>query len=168
VNSAGRVVILTGPPGSGKTAVARALADAEPRSAHVESDWFFRFIRGGFIPPYERESAEQNEVVMSIAADAVGSYARAGYTVYWDGIVGPWFLHQVLARLTGVDVRYIVLRPSRETALARVLARDGDVEASGAEAMYDAFIDLGPLEGSVVASDGPLEDVVDAVRGRLS
>ena len=65
---------------------------------------------------------------MNIAADAVAGYAGAGYAVYWDGIVGPWFLDQVLARLDGFDVSYIVLRPARQVALDRVRARDGDLD----------------------------------------
>ena len=166
--SVGRVAIITGPPGSGKTAVARELADADARSAHVESDCFFRFLRAGFIPPYERESAEQNRIVMDIAADAVASYARAGYTVYWDGIVGPWFLDQVRERLGDLDVAYVVLRPERATALERVQARDGGLDASGAELMYDKFADLGSLEGHVISSEGSLADIVTAVRERLS
>lgn len=161
-------MIVTGPPGSGKTAVARALADADKRSAHVESDSFFRFLRAGFIPPYEPESAGQNEIVMDIVADAVAGYARAGYAVYWDGIVGPWYLDRVLTRLGGLEVSYIVLRPARQVALERVRARDGDLDSSGAEAMFEKFADLGSLEPHVVPSDGPLDDVVTAVWARVS
>src|SRR3954471_16900245 len=159
-----RIVIVTGSPGSGKTAVARSLADADAKSAHVESDWFFHFLRAGFIPPYEPASAEQNRIVMDIACDAVIGYARAGYAVHWDGIVGPWFLDQMLERIgTAQEMYYVVLRPDREVALARVRARDGDVASSGAEAMYAAFADLGALESHVVSSDGPVDEVVAIV-----
>jgi adenylate kinase family enzyme len=163
------VVIVTGPPGSGKTVVARALADGDARSAHVESDWFFRFLRTGFIPPHERASAEQNTVVMNIVCDAVIGYATAGYTVYWDGIVGPWFLEQVLGRLVGTDleVSYVVLRPAKAVALERVRGRDGELSSSGAETMYDQFAGLGALESHVVPVDGPVDDVVESVRRGL-
>lgn len=39
------ILVLTGPPGIGKTTVARLVADALPRSVHLEADAFWRFIR---------------------------------------------------------------------------------------------------------------------------
>jgi adenylate kinase family enzyme len=162
-------VIVTGSPGSGKSVVARALADGEARSAHVESDWFFRFLRADFIPPYEGASADQNAVVMDIVCDAVIGYATAGYTVYWDGIVGPWFLEQVLTRLggAGVEASYVVLRPARDIALERVRGRDGEVSSSGVETMYEQFSDLDAFESHVVSADAPVGEVVELVRRGL-
>jgi adenylate kinase family enzyme len=165
----GTVVIVTGPPGSGKTAVCDALARDERRSAHVESDWFFRFVRSGFVPPWQAESAEQNDHLMDIATDAVAAYAAAGYVVFWDGIVGPWYLERVLGRLLrhAIDPHYVVLRPGRDTALARVLARDGSADRTGAAVMYDQFCNLGPFERHVVDSEGPVEQVAGEVRRLL-
>ena len=65
----------------------------------MESDWFFRFIRSGFIAPWLPDAHSQNEAVMVVAADTAAAYAEAGYAVVWDGIVGPWFLDQVAGRL---------------------------------------------------------------------
>ena len=54
----------------------------------------------------------QNAAVMDVAADAAAAYADSGYTVVWDGIVGPWFLERVARRLgarNGSVVQYLVL-----------------------------------------------------------
>jgi adenylate kinase family enzyme len=51
------VLILTGPPGAGRTTAARLLAERSERAVHVDSDHFFRFIKSGFVEPWRPESA---------------------------------------------------------------------------------------------------------------
>ena len=162
-------MIVSGPPGSGKTTVSAALAFGYERGVHLESDWFFRSIRSGSIAPWLPEAHSQNAAVMMVAADAAAAYADAGYTVVWDGIVGPWFLGQIAQRLGDREIRvqYLVLRPRRATASQRVRGRGDTPENSGAESMYDQFADLGELESHVVSSDAPAEQVIEACRAAL-
>jgi predicted kinase len=90
--AAGRVIVLTGPPGAGKSTVAALLAAALDPSVHVYSDDFWHCIKRGAIPPYLPSSHRQNEVVVGVLAAAAFGYAAGGYHVVCDGIVGPWFL----------------------------------------------------------------------------
>ncbi len=162
-------MIVSGPPGSGKTTVSAALALSYERGVHLESDWFFRSIRSGFVAPWLPEAHGQNAAVMVAAADAAAAYADAGYTVVWDGIVGPWFLGLIARRLSAreISVQYLVLRPKRVTASHRVRDRGDTPETSGADTMYDQFSDLGELESHVVSSDAPAEQVIEACKAAL-
>jgi len=74
------VLILTGPPGAGKTTVAAELVARSPRAVHLESDRFFHFIRSGYVEPWRPESADQNRVAMRIVAEAAAGYTASTLT----------------------------------------------------------------------------------------
>lgn len=61
-----------------------------------------------------------------------------------------------------------MVRAERETALARVRERDGTVEVSGAEVMWDQFADLGELEPHVAFGEGDPVEVVARCRAALA
>jgi MoxR-like ATPase len=82
-----QIVILSGPPGAGKSTVAPLLADQFDRSVVLPMDEFFHFIRKGHIAPFLPDAAPQNEVVAGVLAAAAASFASGGYTVILDGIV---------------------------------------------------------------------------------
>ena len=57
------------------------------------------------------ESNEQNLIVIEAFLEAAKRYARGGYDVIVDGIVGPWFLEPWLNIVQEhYEVHYIVLR----------------------------------------------------------
>ncbi len=166
----GQVVIISGPPGSGKTTVADAIVSGCELGVHLESDVFYRSIRSGFVAPHLPDAHHQNTAVMDVVTDAAAAYAEAGYAVVWDGVVGPWFLDRVARRLAArrLPLRYLVVRPDREVALDRVRKRDGVTETSGAEIMYGQFAALGEFESHVVESNRPIADVIGACRAALT
>jgi dephospho-CoA kinase len=71
------LLVVTGPPGAGKSAVTRVLADRFEPSVVVEGDAFFAFLARGAVPPWLPESNAQNEIVAEAAASAAGRYASA-------------------------------------------------------------------------------------------
>jgi hypothetical protein len=96
-------------------------------------------------------------VVIGAIVATVASYARGGYDVVVDGIVGPWFLppFRELAK-QNMTVSYVVLRPRLETVLTRAQAREGD-ELKAVDAitgLHGAFAQLGELESHVIDNGG--------------
>lgn len=88
----GSLLLVTGPPGAGKSTLARLMADRFEPSALVEGDTFFAFLARGANLPWLPESTRQNEIATEAAASAAGRYASGGYATVYDGVVGPWFL----------------------------------------------------------------------------
>lgn len=85
----GSVIVLTGPPGAGKSTVARALATGFGRAVHLHTDDFWRAIVAGAVPSYLPEADTQNHTVLDVIAGAAHTYADGGFTTVVDGIVGP-------------------------------------------------------------------------------
>jgi predicted kinase len=153
------VLIVSGPPGSGKSTVAPLVARRCASAVCLESDWFWTTIASGHVTPWLAEADAQNRTVLRAWAAAAAVFAQGGYTVVMNGIVGPWSLDLVsreVARV-GADVHYVVLRPSLDVALTRATQRapltPGNVpltEEGPIRQLWEQFQNLGTLEAHVI------------------
>jgi tRNA uridine 5-carbamoylmethylation protein Kti12 len=167
------VLILTGPPGAGKTTTADLLAVRSDRAVHLESDSFFHFIRTGYVEPWKPESHEQNTTVMQIVAAAAAAYAAAGYFTIVDGIISPrWFFAPLRDALkaAGHTVAYAVLDAPLDVCVTRATTRQSSriADASVVERLWREFADLGPLKHHAIdANAKPTELIADDLTRRL-
>jgi AAA domain len=136
---------VTGPPGAGKSTVARVLAERFEPTVLLDGDAFYGFLRRGTVAPWLPEAERQNTVVTQAAAAAAGRYASGGFTTVYDGVVGPWFLPDFTAA-TGLDrLGYVILLPSIERCLAGVTTRHdhGFTDEAATRRMHQQFAAAG-------------------------
>lgn len=152
----GRMIIITGSPGTGKSTTASIVAKESnlSKSVHMHTDDFYHYIQKGAIPPFLPESQEQNLIVIEAFLEAAKRFARGGFDVIIDGIVGPWFLEPWLKAVQDhYQVHYIILRATKEVTLRRAIHRsklDEDSNMELVENMWEQFNNLGRYESNII------------------
>jgi predicted ATPase len=121
----GELVIVTGPPGAGKSTVAPLVADGFASSVLVQGDWFFGRWRRGAIDPWLPEAVGQTRIAGAAAAATAGAFSRGDCVVVYEGMIRPYELPGFLATARLTAVHYAVLLPPETTCVARVTTRQG-------------------------------------------
>lgn len=129
LKKAGNLIIISGPIGAGKTAVAKELVKSLPGPLiYLEGDTFWaHFLNSEGAGPRKRFRAAMRAMTSASAA-----YALSGFDVVLDFSIPPWFLETVkkIAGLRGLQTDYVVICPSEDVCAGRArLREEGKIES---------------------------------------
>ena len=164
------LIVVTGPPGAGKSTVARALAARFELSALLLGDDFFGYINRGWVEPWTEQADQQNQIVLLAAGAAAGRFTTGGYTVIYDGIVGPWSLSGFTAATALAELHYVVLLPDERRCLDRVTSRAGHgfTDLDAARHMYRQFVTTEVDVRHVLTDPGDVEATASTIASLMA
>ncbi len=124
------ICLITGPAGSGKSSVSKALASKFKRSAVIEVDKLRAMVIGGYVRPwpYNEEVDLQLSLSAKNACDMATNLLEKGFNVFIDDLVGRKLLEQYSNFFKDKNFKAFLLLPSLESLLDRFDNRGDDQE----------------------------------------
>ena len=149
-----QILLVSGPPGAGKTSVTLAVAERYDRMLRIEVDTLRHWVAAGYRHPWagDAQAAEQRLLAVRNACAVARESIAARYAVVIDDTAFADDLAAYRDTLGGVDalVQAVTLLPSLDAALERDAGRADPARVREAHARFAAEADAGALPGAVL------------------
>lgn len=122
----GKLYIITGPAGVGKSTISKKIAERSCKSALIEGDEIYHQVVGGYVPAWK--DGNHLSLFWNVCINMMRTYLEAGYDVVFDYIVNPDNLKAIQESFRDFEIKFVVLMVDEETLLLRDSQRDEDCQ----------------------------------------
>lgn len=112
-----KLYIITGPAGVGKSTISKLIAENISKSALIEGDEVYHFVKGGYISPWLE--GNQLDIFWKNSISIIRNFINDGYDVVFNYIIGKDKLDMLKNEFKDVEIKFIVLMVNEETIIKR-------------------------------------------------
>ena len=167
---AGKIVLIGGPAGAGKSTLAAAWCATRERAVHIELDGVRNRIVSGLADPQGGAPmvGEQYSLCVEVCAREAATFASAGYDVAIDDVLEPEaFETHWRPALLGIPYTLLILMPELDEVLVRARNREKRVPEEIIRAQFEASM-AWPAELTMDTTGVSVEEALGfALRERL-
>lgn len=132
------ILLLTGPPASGKNTIADLLAKRLDRCAAIDVDQLRKMIVQPDSNTWEsRERSKQEQLVVKNACSLAGNFLDAGYAVVISDVVTEASLDAYKTALSDNIIKTVLLLPTEDEIMGRLLSRPDYLSRGEVTSVYD-------------------------------
>lgn len=116
-----QIVVISGPPGVGKTVVIKQMCRKLSKAAHISVDKLRKFVRAGYCSPdkWTKAAEQQYRLAHKNTLDLARNFSNEGYLVFIDDVFQNRWKNNFKSLLKNYKVYFIFLSADLETVLKR-------------------------------------------------
>jgi adenylate kinase family enzyme len=156
------ILLLTGPPASGKNTIAELLANRLERCAAIDVDQLREMIVQPRNTTWEsRERSSQENVVVKNACSLARNFMEAGYDVVISDVITEQSLDTYKSALSQTSIKTILLLPTESEIMGRLLSRPDYLSRGEVTHVYDQQAQFTDYDDKLDNTEIQPDDVVD-------
>lgn len=150
-----QIVILTGPPGAGKSTINKILAKKFEKSAIISSDEIRDMIKNGRENPGSgKEWKKQINLSKKMTIHLIKNFYKSGFTILSDEIISnKKIFKEFYSSLKNFKPKFFLLLPSKEVVAKRDLERGENALKERTMYLYDKFLKISKKEKKFIVID---------------
>ncbi len=148
-----KIIILTGPPGAGKSTIGRLLAKKIKNSAVVSSDDLRALVKNGKAEIGDKKFGEQLILGAENACLLAKNFYKGGFNVFLDDVLLEDKINVYFNSLKGYNLKIFLLMPNKQVLSKRDLERGKWAMKERAVRLHDKFTEFIKTEKRFIILD---------------